>query len=204
MDVFPLSTGATLMAAGASSPELFSSFVALFITHSSLGLGTVRSRKRNERTNFFFALLIHILTHSVLPFDAPQIVGSEIFNQLIICAGTVYASRNEAVQLNKAIVTQEVGFYLLSIILLYIALQDHKPVPFDTEEHIFIDFWEACMLFGGYILYVIVCANFNTIVKKLSPSSQDENGGETAALVDDPSGKRAMYAGEVVLSKVSC
>jgi Ca2+/Na+ antiporter len=35
--------GATLMAAGASSPELFSSFVALFITHSALGLGTVRN-----------------------------------------------------------------------------------------------------------------------------------------------------------------
>lgn len=33
--------GATLMAAGASSPELFSSIVALFITHSALGLGTV-------------------------------------------------------------------------------------------------------------------------------------------------------------------
>lgn len=33
--------GATLMAAGASSPELFSSFVALFVTHSALGLGTI-------------------------------------------------------------------------------------------------------------------------------------------------------------------
>lgn len=31
--------GATLMAAGASSPELFSSIVALFVTHSALGLG---------------------------------------------------------------------------------------------------------------------------------------------------------------------
>ena len=51
--------GATLMAAGASSPELFSSIVALFITHSSLGLGTI--------------------------------VGSEIFNQLIICAGAVFS-----------------------------------------------------------------------------------------------------------------
>mmetsp|Transcript_24995 Transcript_24995/g.36689 ORF Transcript_24995/g.36689 Transcript_24995/m.36689 type:complete len:116 (-) Transcript_24995:2039-2386(-) len=53
--------GATLMAAGASSPELFSSIVALFITHSALGLGTV--------------------------------VGSEIFNQLIICAGAVLAGK---------------------------------------------------------------------------------------------------------------
>jgi apolipoprotein N-acyltransferase len=33
--------GATLMAAGCSSPELFSSIVSLFITKSSLGLGTI-------------------------------------------------------------------------------------------------------------------------------------------------------------------
>lgn len=36
-----MSTGATLMAAGASSPELFASIVSLFITHSSLGMGTI-------------------------------------------------------------------------------------------------------------------------------------------------------------------
>ena len=53
--------GATLMAAGASSPELFSSIVSLFVTHSALGLGTI--------------------------------VGSEIFNQLCICAGSVYACK---------------------------------------------------------------------------------------------------------------
>lgn len=46
--------GATLMAAGASSPELFSSFVALFITHSALGLGTVRN------TEFCFILFFQI------------------------------------------------------------------------------------------------------------------------------------------------
>lgn len=51
--------GATMMAAGASSPELFASVVALFVTHSSLGIGTI--------------------------------VGSEIFNQLLICAGSVYS-----------------------------------------------------------------------------------------------------------------
>jgi Ca2+/Na+ antiporter len=37
--------GATLMAAGASSPELFSSLVALFVTHSALGIGTVCERE---------------------------------------------------------------------------------------------------------------------------------------------------------------
>eukprot|EP00956_Cyclotella_meneghiniana_P036302 scaffold123784_cov22-Cyclotella_meneghiniana.AAC.1 len=53
--------GATLMASGASSPELLCTLISLFVTHSSLGLGTI--------------------------------VGSEIFNLLIICAGSVYASK---------------------------------------------------------------------------------------------------------------
>jgi len=33
--------GATIMAAGASSPELFAAMISVFITHSSLGIGTV-------------------------------------------------------------------------------------------------------------------------------------------------------------------
>jgi hypothetical protein len=127
--------GATLMAAGASSPELFSSIVALFITHSSLGLGTI--------------------------------VGSEIFNQLIICAGAVYASKTGKLILDKAIVTREVGFYALGIILLYIALHDARPLPNDPDggNYIFISFWEATMVFSGYVVYVIVCANMEAIVQ---------------------------------------
>lgn len=93
--------GATLMAAGASSPELFSSIVSLFITHSALGLGTI--------------------------------VGSEIFNQLIICAGAVYAARKGKLHLDKAILMREVGFYALAILLLYWALRDHRPAEDDDE-----------------------------------------------------------------------
>jgi Ca2+/Na+ antiporter len=33
--------GATLMAAGASSPELFAAMISVFVTHSALGIGTV-------------------------------------------------------------------------------------------------------------------------------------------------------------------
>ena len=126
--------GATLMAAGASSPELFSSFVALFITHSSLGLGTI--------------------------------VGSEIFNQLVICAGAVFASKSGKLELDRAIIIREVGFYVLGICLLYMALQDTRfDNPDDPEEkHIYIHFWQACAVFGAYILYVLVCANMDAIV----------------------------------------
>ena len=137
--------GATLMAAGASSPELFSSIVSLFITHSSLGLGTI--------------------------------VGSEIFNQLIICAGAVYASKNGELVLDKAVVTREVGFYALGIALLYYALRDSESDPEDPDgvEHIFISFLDAALLVGGYLLYVIVCANMESILEWFGGREEDED-----------------------------
>lgn len=147
--------GATLMAAGASSPELFSSIVSLFVTHSALGLGTI--------------------------------VGSEIFNQLVICAGAVYAARSGRLKLDAAIVTREVGFYALSIALLLYALRDKEPVDDDQlgVDHIFISFSDAALLAAGYILYVIVCANFEPIVdistkRKTSRRSGDTNYGSIA------------------------
>ena len=124
--------GATLMAAGASSPELFSSIVALFVTHSALGLGTV--------------------------------VGSEIFNQLIICAGATFASKTGKLILDKTILIREVGFYALAIALLYSALQDSRPSEDNPDVHyIYISFYQATKLFSGYILYVIVCSYFEVI-----------------------------------------
>jgi Ca2+/Na+ antiporter len=136
--------GATLMAAGASSPELCSSIVSLFITHSSLGLGTI--------------------------------VGSEIFNQLIIVAGAVYASPNGVLALDKAIVTREVGFYALGIALLYYALRDSEVDPDDPDgpEHIYISFLDAALLFCGYLLYVVVCANMDRIVQWFGGSEEKE------------------------------
>lgn len=141
--------GATLMAAGASSPELFSSIVSLFITHSSLGLGTI--------------------------------VGSEIFNQLIICAGAVFAAKSGKLQLDKAIVTREVFFYALGIVLLYLALQDTRPIDGDEEEHIFISFPEACMVFSGYVVYVLVCANMAAVVSFFQGFSSSMSGTPLAA-----------------------
>ncbi|KAL3801224.1 hypothetical protein HJC23_012624 [Cyclotella cryptica] len=139
--------GATLMAAGASSPELFSSIVSLFITHSSLGLGTI--------------------------------VGSEIFNQLIICAGAVYSSKTGLLALDKAIVTREVGFYALGIALLYFALSDSRADPNDPDgpDHIYVSFLDAVLLFGGYLLYVAVCANMERVVGWFNWGAVSEDDG---------------------------
>lgn len=137
--------GATLMAAGASSPELFSSLVSLFITHSALGLGTI--------------------------------IGSEVFNQLIICAGAVFASKSGQLELDPIIVTREVGFYILAIILFYVALQDRRPADDDEigEDHIYISFRGASLMFSGYILYVIVCANMKRIVSCIKPEEDKDD-----------------------------
>jgi len=134
--------GATLMAAGASSPELFSSIVALFVTHSSLGLGTV--------------------------------VGSEIFNQLIICAGAVFASKTGKLILDKSILAREVGFYALAVILLYLALQDTRPLEDDPDgpNYIYISFYQATMVFSGYILSVSVCSNFEATISCASTTKR--------------------------------
>jgi len=134
--------GATLMAAGASSPEFFSSMVALFVTHTSLGLGTV--------------------------------VGSEIFNQLCICAGSIFAAKDKFLKLDKPIAIREMGFYALAIVLLLFALDDRRPLvdangdDIPGPNHIYISFGKALSLFGAYLLYVVVLANFDSIMACIS------------------------------------
>lgn len=75
-------------------------------------------------------------------------------------------ARSGQLQLDKAIVIREVGFYGLSIALLYIALRDRRPADDDElgDEHIYISFFDACILFGGYLAYVLVCAKMDSIV----------------------------------------
>eukprot|EP00804_Cyclotella_cryptica_P014974 CCRYP_000587-RA/>CCRYP_000587-RA protein AED:0.06 eAED:0.06 QI:295/0.5/0.66/1/1/1/3/2692/665 len=111
------------------------------------------------------------------------IVGSEIFNLLIISAGSVYASEVRSVPhekyghrylvLDKVMVVREVVFYGLSIGLLYLALSTTEVVLVQDQENggeeveedrIFVSFWKACLVFGVYILYVLICANMPKIL----------------------------------------
>lgn len=76
------------MAAGASSPELFSSIISLFVTHSALGLGTiVGSEIFNQVSDLSLDDVGGILTN---------LTNAYIFlllTQLVICAGAVYAGK---------------------------------------------------------------------------------------------------------------
>ena len=101
------------------------------------------------------------------------IVGSEIFNQLVICAGAVFAAKSGSLELDRAIVTREVCFYALSIGLLWYVVHDVEQI--DGEEHIFISFFDSCLLVSLYIAYVFVCANFEPIVKLFSCKVADDD-----------------------------
>lgn len=98
--------------------------------------------------------------------------------------------------LDKAVVIREVGFYALGILLLYLALQDRRPDEDDKsgEEHIYISFFSSCLVFGGYILYVIVCANMDSIVKFFSKTSESLTSRGTGPLYGTmaPQGSRSQ------------
>jgi hypothetical protein len=123
--------GATFMAAGASSPELFASLIGV-ITHSAVGAGTV--------------------------------VGSELFNMLVIIGGVCLVTPT-TLTLDWRPLVREVVFFSLSLVGILLTLNDSV-----------VYMYEACLLMGGYALYVIVCANFVKLIGLLCPitSAEDE------------------------------
>ena len=122
--------GATFMAAGASSPELFASLIGV-LTHSAVGAGTV--------------------------------VGSELFNMLVIIGGVCLVTPT-TLSLDWRPLAREVVFFSLSLVGILLTLNDSV-----------VYFYEALLLIGGYALYVIVCANFNKLITLLCPISTAED-----------------------------
>ncbi|KAJ1462994.1 Sodium/calcium exchanger protein-domain-containing protein [Pelagophyceae sp. CCMP2097] len=125
--------GATLMAAGASSPELFCNILAIFVTHSELGVGTI--------------------------------IGSELFNHMVISAGAVRASRTGMLQLEMMTIIRECSFYLLALYLLGYAVADVQVRYVETEDGqekkktvIVIHSANCLPLLFCYVAYVFVCA----------------------------------------------
>jgi len=114
--------GATLMAAGSSSPELFAELVGTFIdSKNDAGTGTV--------------------------------IGSAVFNQLIIIGGAILLSPFPEIELDPLPLTRDIIFYIISIALVYITFEDGKIVNY-----------EAWSLFLSYVVYVFVNAYWSNIV----------------------------------------
>ena len=114
--------GATLMAAGSSSPELFAELVGCFVSESnSAGTGTV--------------------------------IGSAIFNQLIIIGGAVLLSPYPAIELDPFPLVRDIFFYIIAIVLVYVTFRDGVIVEY-----------EAWSLLLTYVLYVFVNAFWSRFI----------------------------------------
>ena len=135
--------GATFMAAGASSPELFASLIGV-LTHSAVGVGTV--------------------------------VGSEVFNMLVIIGGVCLVTPT-TLTLDWRPLVREVVFFALSLVGILLTLNDSV-----------VYWYEAGLLMGGYALYVIVCANFNKIIRSMCPISTAEDAAINADGAEDLKG----------------
>lgn len=115
--------GATLLAAGSSAPEFFTSLVAILGlahgNHADLGAGTI--------------------------------VGSAIFNVLVIIGA---ASIFKSVTLQWKPVLRDMGMYVITIVLLYLAFADSKITPI-----------EAIVFVAFYALYVFIVVNWKKWLK---------------------------------------
>jgi K+-dependent Na+/Ca+ exchanger-like protein len=136
--------GATFMAAGASSPELFTAMIGLLVYDSNIGVGTV--------------------------------VGSEIFNHMIISAGSVLFAKDGVLHLDARIVTRDLVAYAMALLILIWALKDRVytslPHAFDSNS------WDAClhvtvlhstMIVVVYGIYAAVAGNFKRLTLNLCP-----------------------------------
>lgn len=112
--------GATFMAVGSSAPELFTSLFAVFRPGDHANLG------------------------------AGTIVGSAIFNILVIIGASVYFKQ---AKLTWQPIIRDMIFYSISIVMLLFAFWDGK-----------IELWEGITFVIFYVLYIITVINWKKIL----------------------------------------
>lgn len=114
--------GATLMAAGGSAPELFTSLMGVTVSESDVGFGTI--------------------------------VGSAVFNVLFVI-GLCAIFAKQTLKLTWWPLFRDCTFYSLSLMLLAF-LVSTTSTPEGAASAGEIEFWEAAVLFGCYLLYVFI------------------------------------------------
>mmetsp|Transcript_5564 Transcript_5564/g.14112 ORF Transcript_5564/g.14112 Transcript_5564/m.14112 type:complete len:366 (-) Transcript_5564:100-1197(-) len=137
--------GATFMAAGSSAPELFTSTMSLVSEQATNELGVA------------------------------TIVGSAVFNILIIIAATVIFA-GKSLQLDWKPVTRDCMFYGLAIVYVLFIMSDGK-----------VWWWEgliAVVLYFVYVAFMVINERFMTWVDKMVSrkvkdvsAAEDEEGG---------------------------
>jgi hypothetical protein len=100
-----------------------------------------------------------------------------------------------------------VGFYALSIAGLLYALHDKEPADDGGSDYIVIQFSDAAILAGGYVVYVLVCAYFEPIVDfltKKGDTPRREFGADYGAIKRSIVRLLIMYCHAHIISPQMC
>jgi Ca2+/Na+ antiporter len=153
--------GATIMAIGNSSPELFSCIISLFVTHTALGVGTAIGS----------AIFNHLCICAGSIFYADKFTLQLDWRIL---------SRESLVYLSSLIIL----VWSLKGNDFGISFQTaFDGIGRDPTQCLVVRWYQALALFGGYIFYIIICVIFSPLVAcicPLSPQIEDEEAEESS------------------------
>jgi len=136
--------GSLIMAAGNNAPEMFVSFLGIFVQKSAIGIGTV--------------------------------IGSEIFNHMIISAGSGYFAKGGVLQLNKYQFTRDCFGYFVSLcVFMWSTGADYKHTFIQTQwgHCLQITILSSSVLVCCQLLYCILVAKFLDILTFLGIEEED-------------------------------
>jgi hypothetical protein len=112
------------------------------------------------------------------------ILGSELFNHLIITAGSILYSKSGTIQTEPRFVGREAFFYALSLGVLIYCLQDDSDKSdcydlLDNAQKVTVDkgdggyicvaWWKSLLLIFGYVLYALVCGYYQKLIPMFCP-----------------------------------
>lgn len=95
---------------------------------------------------------------------------------LIINTYKLPKAKNNKLKLDPVVMSRDVGFYFISIVILFWVLSDRRPIEEnDGDNIIYVSSFRAGVLLGSYCLYVFICANFKKWFKSTVVETFDDS-----------------------------
>ena len=107
------------------------------------------------------------LFHSKSTLGLGTIIGSLIFNHLIVTFGCIVSSKTGKLVLDKYIFMREMLAYFISMVFLAIVLRNSSPEHDQWLNCIPVRWFDGLILLCIYFLYAIIVVNFENILEQL-------------------------------------
>lgn len=99
------------------------------------------------------------------------IIGSELFNHLIISTACVFSSKSGSLPLNKRLFTREVVAYALTLMMMMASLNGGSFSSSDFEKCLTMHWYIGFLLMLGFVVYALVVIYFDKILICFFPNT---------------------------------